>query len=113
MTSLKKPSPLDFKTQYGLALDDTDDAIVADYFCGGGGAGTGLEMGLGRPVNAAKNHSSAAIAMHTAQDRTLARALRSLQEHYESNARRYSSHASDLQRGRKATPPTPGVSTDE
>ncbi|HBO3990200.1 TPA: DNA cytosine methyltransferase [Pseudomonas aeruginosa] len=66
MTSLKKPSPLDFKTQYGLALDDTDDAIVADYFCGGGGAGTGLEMGLGRPVNAAKNHSSAAIAMHTA-----------------------------------------------
>ncbi|KSD01742.1 hypothetical protein AO897_15730, partial [Pseudomonas aeruginosa] len=45
--------------------------------------------------------------LHTAQDRTLARALRSLQEHYESNARRYSSHASDLQRGRKATPPTP------
>ncbi|MEN1388377.1 DNA methyltransferase, partial [Pseudomonas aeruginosa] len=25
-----------------------------------------LEMGLGRPVNAAKNHSSAVIAMHTA-----------------------------------------------
>lgn len=35
MTSLKKPSPLDFKTQYGLALDDTDDAIIVDLFAGG------------------------------------------------------------------------------
>ncbi|WP_209219646.1 DNA cytosine methyltransferase [Pseudomonas aeruginosa] len=66
MSAALKKQVFDFKTQYGLALDDTDDAIVADYFCGGGGAGTGLEMGLGRPVNAAKNHSSAAIAMHTA-----------------------------------------------
>ncbi|MBV4540118.1 hypothetical protein [Pseudomonas vlassakiae] len=23
---------------------------MVDFFCGGGGAGTGLEMGLGRPV---------------------------------------------------------------
>lgn len=41
MTSLKKPSPLDFKTQYGLALndaDDADDAIIVDLFAGGGGA---------------------------------------------------------------------------
>ncbi|HCE9576898.1 TPA: DNA cytosine methyltransferase [Pseudomonas aeruginosa] len=66
MSAALKKQVFDFKTQYGLALDDIDDAIVADYFCGGGGAGTGLEMGLGRPVNAAKNHSSAAIAMHTA-----------------------------------------------
>ncbi|MDU0705511.1 hypothetical protein Q8W75_04295 [Pseudomonas aeruginosa] len=51
--------------------------------------------------------------LHTAQDKTLARALRSLQEHYEGNARKYSIHASDLQRGRIATPPTPGASTDE
>ncbi|MGC6777829.1 dATP/dGTP pyrophosphohydrolase domain-containing protein [Pseudomonas aeruginosa] len=32
MTSLKKPSPLDFKTQYGLALDAADDAIIVDLF---------------------------------------------------------------------------------
>ncbi|EML5544358.1 TPA: hypothetical protein ACVGIU_000764 [Pseudomonas aeruginosa] len=43
MTSLKKPSPLDFKTHYGLALDDADDAdaddaIIVDLFTGGGGA---------------------------------------------------------------------------
>lgn len=66
MTSLKKPSPLDFKTQYGLALDDTDDAIVVDLFAGGGGASTGLEMGLGRKVDLAINHNPAAISMHTA-----------------------------------------------
>ncbi|AKF46383.1 DNA cytosine methyltransferase [Pseudomonas fragariae (ex Marin et al. 2024)] len=36
-----------------------------DFFCGGGGAGTGLEMGLGRTVSVAKNHSPAAISMHT------------------------------------------------
>lgn len=66
MTSMKKPFPMDFKTQYGLALEDADDAILADYFCGGGGAGTGLEMGLGRRVSVAKNHSPAAIAMHEA-----------------------------------------------
>ncbi|MFG8423406.1 DNA cytosine methyltransferase [Pseudomonas aeruginosa] len=66
MTSLKKPSPLDFKTQYGLALDDTDDAIIVDLFAGGGGASTGLEMGLGRKVDLAINHSPAAISMHEA-----------------------------------------------
>lgn len=36
-----------------------------DFFCGGGGAGTGLEMGLGRTVSVVKNHSRAAISMHT------------------------------------------------
>ncbi len=44
--------------------------------------------------------------LHTASDGSLARALRALQEHYESNARKYSAHASDLQVGRKATPTT-------
>ncbi|MDV8087912.1 DNA cytosine methyltransferase, partial [Pseudomonas aeruginosa] len=66
MTSLKKPSPLDFKTQYGLALDDADDAIIVDLFAGGGGASTGLEMGLGRKVDLAINHNPAAISMHEA-----------------------------------------------
>ncbi|MDP4572334.1 DNA cytosine methyltransferase [Pseudomonas sp. LPH60] len=64
MTSLKAP-PFNFKTQYSLGLNTQDDEIVVDFFCGGGGAGTGLEMGLGRAVNVAKNHSPAAISMHT------------------------------------------------
>lgn len=64
MTSLKK-QPFDFKTQYGLGFNAQDDEIVVDFFCGGGGAGTGLEMGLGRPVNVAKNHNPNAISMHT------------------------------------------------
>lgn len=38
MTSMKKPAPLDFKTQFGLALDESDDAIIVDLFAGGGGA---------------------------------------------------------------------------
>lgn len=57
---------LDFKTQYGLGFSPQDDEIVVDFFCGGGGAGTGLEMGLGRAVTVAKNHNPAAISMHTA-----------------------------------------------
>ena len=64
MTSFKK-QPFDFKTQYGLGFSAQDDEIVVDFFCGGGGAGTGLEMGLGRAVNVAKNHSAQAISMHT------------------------------------------------
>lgn len=66
MTALKKPAPMDFKTQYGLALDEADDAIIVDLFAGGGGASTGLEMGLGRQVALAINHNPAAISMHTA-----------------------------------------------
>ena len=64
MASFKK-HPFDFKTQYGLGFSAQDDEIVVDFFCGGGGAGTGLEMGLGRAVNVAKNHSPQAISMHT------------------------------------------------
>jgi DNA (cytosine-5)-methyltransferase 1 len=61
-----KKHVFDFKTQYGLGFDPQDDEIVVDFFCGGGGAGTGLEMGLGRAVTVAKNHNPAAISMHTA-----------------------------------------------
>lgn len=64
MTCLKKP-PFDFKTQYALGFNAQDEEIVVDFFCGGGGAGTGLEIGLGRAVNVAKNHSPQAISMHT------------------------------------------------
>jgi DNA (cytosine-5)-methyltransferase 1 len=66
MSVHQKKHPLDFKTQYGLGFDPIDDEIVVDFFCGGGGAGTGLEMGLGRAVTVAKNHNPAAISMHTA-----------------------------------------------
>ncbi|MDF3842700.1 DNA cytosine methyltransferase [Pseudomonas citronellolis] len=65
MTSLKRPA-LDFKTQYGLPLNETDDAIIVDLFAGGGGASTGLEIGLGRQVALAINHNPAAISMHSA-----------------------------------------------
>ncbi|WP_256669772.1 DNA cytosine methyltransferase [Pseudomonas sp. BC115LW] len=65
MSAQQKKHPFDFKTQYGLGFSTQDDEIVVDFFCGGGGAGTGLEIGLGRPVNVAKNHSPQAISMHT------------------------------------------------
>ena len=65
MSAKQKKHPFDFKTQYGLGFNQQDDEIVVDFFCGGGGAGTGLEMGLGRAVTVAKNHSPAAISMHT------------------------------------------------
>lgn len=65
MSVNQKKHPFDFKTQYGLGFDPQDDEIVVDFFCGGGGAGTGLEMGLGRKVSVAKNHSPKAISMHT------------------------------------------------
>ncbi|TDV60143.1 DNA cytosine methyltransferase [Pseudomonas sp. LP_7_YM] len=65
MSANHKKHPFDFKTQYGLGFDPQDDEIVVDFFCGGGGAGTGLEMGLGRKVSVAKNHSAKAISMHS------------------------------------------------
>ncbi|WLG72211.1 DNA cytosine methyltransferase [Pseudomonas simiae] len=65
MSAPQKKHPFDFKTQYGLGFNPQDDEIVVDFFCGGGGAGTGLEIGLGRAVNVAKNHSPQAISMHT------------------------------------------------
>ena len=64
MSAQQKKHPFDFKTQYGLGFNQQDDEIVVDFFCDGGGAGTGLEMGLGRAVTVAKNHSPAAISMH-------------------------------------------------
>lgn len=40
--------------------------LVVDNFAGGGGASTGIEAALGRPVDIAINHDAAAIAMHKA-----------------------------------------------
>lgn len=50
-------------TQYDL---NWGDAMVVDLFCGGGGASTGLEMGLRRPVDLCINHNPEAISMHKA-----------------------------------------------
>lgn len=38
--------------------------LIVDNFAGGGGASTGLEQALGRPVDIAINHDAPAIAMH-------------------------------------------------
>ncbi len=40
--------------------------LVVDNFAGGGGASTGIEAALGRPVDLAINHDPEAIAMHRA-----------------------------------------------
>lgn len=40
--------------------------LVVDNFAGGGGASTGIEAAIGRPVDIAINHSPEAIALHTA-----------------------------------------------
>lgn len=42
-----------------------DDEIIVDNFAGGGGASTGIELALGRPVDIAINHDANAIAMHS------------------------------------------------
>lgn len=43
-----------------------DGELVVDNFAGGGGASTGIEAALGRPVDIAVNHTPEAIAMHRA-----------------------------------------------
>lgn len=52
-----------FYTQFGLNFSEE---IIVDLFAGGGGASTGLEMGLQRDVAIAINHNPAAISMHQA-----------------------------------------------
>ncbi len=43
-----------------------DNEIIVDNFAGGGGASTGIEAALGRPVDIAINHDAIAVAMHRA-----------------------------------------------
>lgn len=47
-------------TRSGLGSDE----LFIDLFAGGGGASTGIESAIRRPVNVAVNHDEAAIAMH-------------------------------------------------
>ncbi len=58
-----KRQPPHWRTQYSL---DYQGEINVDLFAGGGGASTGLEMGLKRPVHVAINHDPDAISMHKA-----------------------------------------------
>ncbi|WP_291348593.1 MULTISPECIES: DNA cytosine methyltransferase [unclassified Acinetobacter] len=50
-----------FNTQYALNFGEK---IIVDFFAGGGGASTGLEMGLDRPIYSAVNHNPKALSMH-------------------------------------------------
>ncbi|WP_046079968.1 DNA cytosine methyltransferase [Halomonas sp. HG01] len=52
-----------WRTQFAI---DFAGEINVDLFAGGGGASTGLEMGLDRPVHVAINHDADAISMHQA-----------------------------------------------
>lgn len=56
-------TPTDWRTQFAM---DFAGEINVDLFAGGGGASTGLEMGLNRPVHVAINHDADAISMHEA-----------------------------------------------
>lgn len=42
------------------------DGLLIDSFAGGGGASTGIEAAMGRPVDIAINHDADALAMHEA-----------------------------------------------
>lgn len=42
------------------------EELVVDNFAGGGGASTGIERAIGRPVDIAINHDPEAVAMHAA-----------------------------------------------
>lgn len=46
------------------AQETLNREIIVDNFAGGGGASSGIELALGRIVNAAINHDPAAILMH-------------------------------------------------
>ncbi|MHC1722494.1 MAG: DNA cytosine methyltransferase [Aminipila sp.] len=41
------------------------DEMIIDNFAGGGGASTGIELAIGRPVDVAINHDPASIQMHS------------------------------------------------
>lgn len=45
--------------------DNIFKELIVDNFAGGGGASTGIELAMGRPVDIAINHDENAILMHT------------------------------------------------
>lgn len=65
MTSMNKPQ-LEASSKFRIHPQPSFNfgGLVIDNFAGGGGASTGIEMALGRPVDIAINHDPEAIAMH-------------------------------------------------
>ncbi|SBS28986.1 Modification methylase BspRI [Marinomonas spartinae] len=55
-----------FNAQNGQLDLHLPQELIVDNFAGGGGASTGLEMALGRPVDIAINHDPEAIRLHAA-----------------------------------------------
>lgn len=53
-----------FRGSNQFELDIEAHELIVDNFAGGGGASTGIEMAVGRPVDIAINHDPDAIAMH-------------------------------------------------
>lgn len=51
---------------YQLGLSNE---LIVDNFAGGGGASTGIELALNRPVNISVNHDPEAVAMHSMNHR--------------------------------------------
>lgn len=49
--------------QYQIPLHDE---LVVDLFAGGGGASTGIEQAIGRPVDVAVDHDAQAVSLHEA-----------------------------------------------
>ena len=49
---------------FGIAQSGLFDDIYIDSFAGGGGASTGIELAIGRPIDIAINHDESAIMMH-------------------------------------------------
>lgn len=53
-----------FRGNNQFSFNIEDHELVVDNFAGGGGASTGIELAIGRPVDIAINHDPDAIAMH-------------------------------------------------
>ena len=53
-----------FNNQLGQMNLHLPEKIWADFFCGGGGASTGMELASGRAVDIAVNHNPKALGMH-------------------------------------------------
>ena len=51
------------RNQFSL---DINHELIIDNFAGGGGASCGIELALGRHVDAAINHDPQAVSMHEA-----------------------------------------------
>jgi DNA (cytosine-5)-methyltransferase 1 len=67
ISSLSSPRP---KLTEGNTIMIYENELIIDNFAGGGGASTGIEMALNRPVDIAINHDREAISMHEANHPT-------------------------------------------